>query len=285
MAQWSRPIAIPNQTSKTSSALALIQDQLHLIHLGQSSDELWHSTWNGTRWSDNVKIGKQSRGRVALAGDGLLVYQSRSPEPDGSYGLVHSVFQGAWSQSRPLPDSDPNTPGCTTSDSPAAVLTFGSWTVVRQVPHRDYVLGRSSYRPGSFGGSVQLIDIGIAAELSAGVPALASDASGMHMIYLSKGTKDIWHSGPFGSPRAIPNQSSKDSPAAASHNGELHMVHLGSGSDNIWHSKFVNGAWTPNVRIPDHASNKPPAMASAPDGLHMVHKGAGSDRIWHSIYR
>jgi hypothetical protein len=284
MAQWSRPVAIPNQTSKTSSALALIQGQLHLIHLGQSSDELWHSTWNGTKWSDNVKINKQSRGRVALAGEGLLVYQSRSPQPDGSYGLVHSLFQGGWSQSRPLPGTHPITDPMTTSDSPAAVLTFGTWTVVRQVPHQDYMMGVSSYRPG-FSGSVELIDTGVARELSEGVPALAADASGMHMIYLNKGSNDIWHSGPFGVARAVPNQFSKDSPAAAFHNGELHMVHLGSGSDNIWHSKFLNGAWTPNVRIPDHASNKPPAMASAPDGLHMVHKGAGSDRIWHSIYR
>ncbi|HEX8853917.1 MAG TPA: hypothetical protein VF754_10545, partial [Pyrinomonadaceae bacterium] len=67
--------------------------------------------------------------------------------------------------------------------------------------------------------------------------------------------------------------------------GVLHMVHLGSGSDDIWHTTFVNGQWTPNVRIPNHQSGKPPAMASAPDGLHMVHKGQGSDRIWHSIYR
>ena len=46
MPQWSRPVAIPNQTSKTTSALTLIQGQLHLIHLGESSDNLWHSVWN-----------------------------------------------------------------------------------------------------------------------------------------------------------------------------------------------------------------------------------------------
>lgn len=277
MAQWSRPIAIPNQTSKTSSALALIQGRLHLIHLGESSDHLWHSIWDGTRWSDNVRIGKESRGRVALANEGLLVYQSRYPEADGSYGLVYSVFQGGWSQSRALPDR------ITTTDSPAAVLNFGTWRVVRQVPHQDYQMSFSEYRSGSVG-NIQLVNSGPSPEFSRGVPALASDASGLHMIYLSKDTKDIWHSW-VGGQRAVPNQYSKDSPAAASHNGVLHMVHLGSGSDDIWHTTFVNGQWTPNVRIPDHHSGKPPALASAPDGLHMVHKGAGSDRIWHSIYR
>lgn len=279
MPQWSRPIAIPNQSSKTSSALALIQGQLHLIHLGSGSDELWHSIWSGTNWTPNVRIGKQSRGRVALANEGLLVYQSRSQQPDGSYGLVHSMFQGGWTPSKPLPGHHPITDPMTTSDSPAAVLTLGTWTVYRQVPHQGYLLGVSRYRPG-FSGSAVLIDTGQADELSTGVPALASNGTGMHVIYLYKDTKEIWHGN-----RPVPNQTSKDSPAAAFHNHELHMVHLGSGSDNIWHSKFVNGAWTPNVRIPDHASSKPPAMASAPDGLHMVHRGAGSDRIWHSIYR
>ena len=278
MPQWSRPVAIPNQTSKTTSALALIQGQLHLIHLGESSDNLWHSVWNGTRWSDNVRIGKESSGRVAMAKEGLLVYQSKSTEPDGSRGLVYSLFRGVWTPSRPVPDR------VTTDDAPAATLTPGGWFVVRQVPHRDYQLASTTYTGGLGSDTITKVDGALMPQFSAKVPALASDGAQMAMIYMYKGSKDLWYS-VGASERQIPNQFTRDVPAAAFHNGVLHMTHIGSGSDTIWYSTFVNGAWTPNVPIPNHFSNKPPAMCSAPDGLHMVHKGAGSDRIWHSIYR
>ncbi|HEY0171272.1 MAG TPA: hypothetical protein VGB98_09635 [Pyrinomonadaceae bacterium] len=278
MAQWSRPVPIPNQTSKTTSALALIQGQLHLIHLGESSDNLWHSVWNGTRWSDNVRTRNQSSGRVALANEGLMVYQNVERESDGSRGLLYSLFEGAWTLSRPVPDR------VTTDDAPAGSLGLGGWTFVRQVPHRDYQLASTTYVRAP-GGGISKADGGLMTQYSAKVPALASDRAGASMmIYTYKGSKDLWYSS-AGGERQIPNQSTRDSPAAAIHNGVPHMTHIGSGSDTIWHSTFVNGGWTPNVPIPDHFSNKPPAMCSAPDGLHMVHKGAGSDRIWHSIYR
>lgn len=273
MPQWSRPIAIPNQTSKTTSALALIQGRLHLIHLGESSNQLWHSTWDGARWSDNVRIGKESNGRVALTNNGLLVYRDPQRLPDGDYGFVYSVFQGGWSTSRPLPDK------MTSPDSPAAVSTSTGETVVRQVPFQDYLMSYSTYRLTGSGTLAPDSDGSRLGEYSARVPALASNGYGWDIIYTYRGGNDLWHGG-----RAIPNQSTRDTPAAAYHKGVLHMVHLGSGSERIWHSTFVNGGWTPNVAIPDHLSNKPPAMCSAPDGLHMVHKGAGSDRIWHSIY-
>jgi hypothetical protein len=245
-----------------------------MIHLGESSDNLWHSVWNGTRWSDNVRIDKQSNGRVALTNNGLLIYRDPSRLPDGDYGFVYSVFRGGWSPSRPLPDK------MTSSDSPAAVSNFDGEVVIRQVPFKGYLMSYSKYGITGSGTVSYTGDSSRLAEYSEKVPALASNGYGWDIIYTSKGSNDLWHGN-----RPIPNQSTKDTPAAAYHNGVLHMTHLGSGSDTIWYSMFVNGGWTPNVPIPDHFSNKPPAMCSAPDGLHMVHKGAGSDRIWHSIYR
>jgi hypothetical protein len=275
MAQWSRPVAIPNQTSKTSSALALIQGRLHLIHLGASSNRLWHSTWDGTRWSDNVQIGKESEGGVALTNNGLLVYRDPHRLPDGDYGFVYSVFQGFWSRSGPLPDK------MTSSHAPAAVSTFAGETVVRQVPFQGYLMSYSNYQLRAGSSTVGYNgDSGRLAELSEKVPALASSGYGWDIIYTYKGGKDLMHGN-----RPIPNQSTRDTPAAAWHNGVLHMVHLGASSERIWYSTFAGGQWTPNVALANHFSNKPPAMCSAPDGLHMVHKGEGSDRIWHSIYR
>jgi hypothetical protein len=143
MAQWSRPVAIPNQTSKTTPALAFIDSRLHMIHLGASSDQLWHSVWDAGKreWSPNVRMGKESSGRVALAQDGLLVYQSKEIGSDGERGLVHSLYYGPWTPSKPLPDNP------RTSDAPAVVLVFNNtWTVVRRVPHKDFQLRASHYR-------------------------------------------------------------------------------------------------------------------------------------------
>lgn len=281
MAQWSRPIAIPNQTSKTTSALALVQGRLHLVHLGASSDNLWHSVWDGTRWSDNVLVGWLSRGRVAFAQNGLMVYQSGLMEPDGSRKLNYTLLSnGLWAPGQRVPD-------VTTSwESPSAVMVSNNvWEVVRQVPNEYYKLSVSRYAlvAGS-PPSIKLIGGMVLNEQSEKTPALAVDQTGLHKVYLYRGSKDIWHSWGVVN-QQIPNQFSRDVPAMASHNGVLHMTHIGSGSDTIWYSTFAGGQWTPNVPIPNHFSNKPPAMCSAPDGLHMVHKGAGSDRIWHSIYR
>ncbi len=275
MEQWSTPVAIQNQTSKTGSALALINGHLNLIHLGNSSNQLWQSVWNGLKWSDNTQIGQESNGRVALTNSGLLVYRSRYAEPDGSYGLVQSVslgVQGAWTRSGPLPDK------ITTDDAPAAVATSTSTVVVRQVPHQDYLMSNSNYGVGP--GGVHFIDSGVLTVYSAKPPALASNGYSFDVIYTYKGSKDLWHGS-----RPISGQSTKATPAAAYHKGVLHMVHLGASSDDIWHTMFVNGRWTENERIPNHYSGETPALASAADGLHMVHKGQSSNNIWHSIWR
>ena len=42
---------IPNQTSKAPSALARCGGVLHLLHLGNSSNDIWHSMWDGESWS------------------------------------------------------------------------------------------------------------------------------------------------------------------------------------------------------------------------------------------
>ncbi|HEX8116218.1 MAG TPA: hypothetical protein VF521_03030 [Pyrinomonadaceae bacterium] len=294
MAQWSRPVEIPNQSSKTTAALAVIRSLLHMVHLGASSDNLWHSYWIPAtqEWSENLPLFRQSCGRVALGQDGLLVYQATQTNPDGARPLAYSVFDGGWPNSKLLPDIPvaSDVPAVAlTSDAPAVALTSeNTWAVVRQVPHQGYLLAGASYglrlgRPST----VDLIETSVLDELSAKVPALALDRqSRLHMVYLNKGSKELWHS--FGnSVKPIPNQSSRDVPAMAFHNNALHMVHIGADSDKIWHSwfDFDRGKWSDNVPIDNHLSNKPPALASYDGVLHMVHKGHRSNRIWHSMYK
>lgn len=57
---------IKNQRSHGGPALCAWQGRLHVVHQGDSSNQLWHSIYDGT-WRPNVQIENQS----SAAGVGL----------------------------------------------------------------------------------------------------------------------------------------------------------------------------------------------------------------------
>lgn len=64
---WGRPTQI-GQTSNRGPALVSDGKVLHLVHVGNSSDELWRSTsQDGLVWTVNERVGQQSRATPALA--------------------------------------------------------------------------------------------------------------------------------------------------------------------------------------------------------------------------
>ena len=84
---WSTNVRIPGQQSKDTPALAEFGGQLHMVHLGDSSNDIWHSVFDGNNtWSTNVRIpGQKSKVAPALAEFGgqlhmvCLLYTSPSP--------------------------------------------------------------------------------------------------------------------------------------------------------------------------------------------------------------
>jgi hypothetical protein len=97
--------ALEGQLSKASPAVAILGSSLHLAHLGDSSNTIWHSsTVDGDDWSENVPIPDQrSRATPALASfDGKLHMVHLG---DSSNSIWHSVFDGnQWSENVPIPD-------------------------------------------------------------------------------------------------------------------------------------------------------------------------------------
>jgi hypothetical protein len=105
---------ISNQKSKASPALAVFQDRLHMVHLGDSSNNLWHSSFDGTNWTENTPVLNQT----SKASPALAVFQNRlhmvhlgdssndiwqSSYDGGSWtlgdssnNLWHSVSDGRW---------------------------------------------------------------------------------------------------------------------------------------------------------------------------------------------
>lgn len=289
MAKWSGSTEIPNQTSKTGPTLGVFEGRLHMLHLGNSSDDIWHSEFNGVKWSENVRIGIKSRGIVALANSpsdtlagGLLVYRSVNQAPDGSYPLMYShVNFGGFGFGTRLP-------GDFTSDhSPAVAYINNRWMVVSVVAHGKAmrVARYGTTRP------LGLADVSLIENQSTKTGVVLEMYAGhLHLLHLGSSSNNIWHSifdwprDTFGPNVRIENQSSQDTPSMAVFKNVLHMVHRGSGSDNIWHTTY-EGKWTPNIRVPGQTSSSRPALAATADALHLVHKGAGSNRLWHCTYR
>lgn len=85
--QWLDDRQIPSQSAERQPALANLGGTLHMLHSGNSSpNELWHSSFNGTSWSSNVKLPMAAANTVGLAtfnGQLTLVYQ-----PAGQNRLV-----------------------------------------------------------------------------------------------------------------------------------------------------------------------------------------------------
>jgi len=73
---WRRPDTgepgnspIPGQASKAAPAIFTNNGLLHMVHLGDSSNDIWHSTFDKTKtkWSSDVRIpGQQSKASPAL---------------------------------------------------------------------------------------------------------------------------------------------------------------------------------------------------------------------------
>ena len=69
---WSINVKIKNQQSRAAPALGAYQGRLQLVHLGNNTNQLWHSIFDGS-WRPNVQIENQS----SSTGAGIAGYQNQ----------------------------------------------------------------------------------------------------------------------------------------------------------------------------------------------------------------
>jgi len=296
---WTPNVRIPDQQSKASPALAYYGG-LHMVHLGDSSNDIWHSYYDGQTWRrpdtgepGNSPIpGQASKAAPAIFTNNGLLHMVHLG--DSSNDIWHSTFDKTktkWS-------SDVRIPGQQSKASPALTEYSGLLHMVHlgdssnDIWH-SYFDGQTWRRPdtGEPGNSR------IPGQQSKAAPAIFQVGGLLHMVHLGDSSNDIWHStfdgNNWSTNRPIPGQQSKASPALALYNTRLHMVHLGDSSNDIWHSYFDGQTWRRpdtgepgNSPIPGQQSKASPALAyggSVGAQLHMVHLGDSSNDIWHSI--
>lgn len=89
--EYRHPQVIDGQKTKTAPALAFYRGKVHMVHLGDSSNTIWHSVHDGFRWSDNVPIPNQkSKATPALAWSHGSLHMVHLD--DSSNDLWHSMF-------------------------------------------------------------------------------------------------------------------------------------------------------------------------------------------------
>ena len=265
---------IAGQTSKAASSLAAYSGNLHMVHLGDSSNDIWHSWFDGSNWTLNVRVpnqqSKESPSLAAYNGNLHMVHLG-----DSSNDIWHSWFDGNnWTPNVRIPNQQ-------SKASPSLAEYNGNLHMVH--------IGDSSNDiwHSWFDGNNWTPNVRIPNQQSKASPSLAAYNGNLHMVHLGDSSNDIWHSwfdGNNWTPNVrIPDQQSKASPSLAPYNGNLHMVHIGDSSNNIWHSWFDGNSWTDNVRIYQESKNSP-AIAFYNNELFINHSGNSSNDIWYSWF-
>src|SRR5829696_1027098 len=106
---WTQNAVVSGQLSKASPALAAFGDRLHMVHLGDSSNRIWHSQFDGSSWSTNVAIPDQlSKASPAMATYGDRCGRERlhiTHLGDSSNRIWHSEFdREGWTRNFYLAD-------------------------------------------------------------------------------------------------------------------------------------------------------------------------------------
>lgn len=99
---WHEPVKVPEMRAKRVSAV-WYRNQLHLVHGGPDSNDLWHASWDGADWTINriSNLPGESRGTPAVAvfqGALHMVYRDKN----GS--LWHATSTGKeWTSKGKIP--------------------------------------------------------------------------------------------------------------------------------------------------------------------------------------
>jgi len=225
---WIPNIVISGQLSKAAAAIAEYKGRLHIVHLGDSSNKIWHSTFDGTSWTPNVAIPNQlSKASPALASFNGRLHMVHLG--DSSNKIWHSTFDGtSWTPNVAIPNQ-------LSKASPALASFNGRLHMVH--------LGDSSNNiwHSTFNGTSWTQNITIAEQRSKASPALALFNGRLHMAHLGDTSNKIWVSWLDTADRwtanvPVPDQFSQAPVALAPFGGRLHMVHIGNTSHNLWHS-------------------------------------------------
>ena len=273
---------IPDQKSKAPPALAPLLNRLHMVHLGDSSNVIWHSFFNGAGWTDNNRTPHKSKAAPALAAFQGLLHMVHLDDNSNNLRHATSIDGVDWVDLGVIANQK--------SKATPALAVFQGVLHMLHLGDSSNNIWHATFDPAL--GTWKQDNAPIPNQKSKAAPALAAFGGRLHLVHLDDNSNKLRHATSadglnWDDRGTIPNQKSKAAPALAAHNdgaanATLHMVHLGDSSNDIWHSVFGNGMWSDNTRIADEKSKASPALAEFMGRVHMVHLGDVSNDLWHS---
>lgn len=285
--QWTFPTQFnPVQASKYQVGLAPFNGQLHMVHSGSSNpQELWWSKFNGSSWSQNVKLSQTSTGGAAL-----VVHQSQLAMIYRAYGqnrLMKSTSNGIGTFGTPV------TIGAglgseSLQGEPAATVYGGQLYVAyctNSAVHVDQLVGSSWTQRMRFPfGSNGCEHVEIAEVPGNGLHLLVethiSFGGGSYPIYESLSSDGTNWTGIIST-----GMQTKQPISVVTCNGITHLTHGGVSDENdIWWSEWDHGAWSPDIEMPNRGSLGGAALGCYGGTRTLEIHPAGGNRLYQSEF-
>jgi hypothetical protein len=273
---WAVGTPVVGHLSRTAPALAAAGRELHMVHLGEESNQIWHSwTTDGDHWTEDREVGDQ---------------RSQTPpaivEWQGALHMVHtgnsstriwhsrSVDRRTWEE-MPIENQQ--------SKAGPSLAVFGSELHMVHLGETSNIIYHSWTADGQ-----NWVQRPIDGQLSKGSPALAAFNGQLHMVHQGDTSNNLWHSWSddgrtWTDNERIPDQKSQAPVALAEFGGRLHIAHIGDESPTMWHSRYDGTAWSTNNRRDNAESRRSPTLAVFAGKLHMSHIGRTSNVIYHTV--
>jgi hypothetical protein len=273
---WTPDVAVVGHLSREAAAIAVLGAELHMVHIGESSNDLWQSwTTDGVTWTQDIRIiNQRSKAAPALAAFNNQLHMVHLGDSSNDIWHSRSSDGRAWSANTRV--------GTQKSKTTPALAPFNNELHMVHLGDSSNDIWHSWTSDGT-----TWTERRIPNQQSKAAPALAAFDGQLHMVHLGDTSNDLWHSWTtdgrtWSANVRIEDQQSQASVGLAAFNGTLHMAHIGDSSATIWHSTFDGSSWSPNHRRDNGETRRAPALADFAGELRMLHIGRTSNVIYRS---
>ena len=180
--------SLGKQSSKAPVALAVFQDRLHMVHIGKSSHNLYHSYFNGTEWSRELRIPDQK----SKAAPALGVFNNQLHMVhlgDNSNDVWHSMYRGkGWTINKKV--------GIKSGHTPALGEAYGGLRMVSTDIPNSYNTQSKNLYFSWYNRKIWINNGKISGQLSKTTPAIIPmyNNSELHHFHLGKSSNNVWYS-------------------------------------------------------------------------------------------
>lgn len=276
--KWQPEWAIEGIRSKATPAVATFRDELHMVHLGESTNNIWHArSTDGVHWTqDSLPIsGQKSKASPALASFGDELHMVHLGAASNNIWHSWTTDGRNWERQQIRGQKSKATPGLLTFENKLHLVHVGDWTDALWYTWSTDGREWADNRP-------------LAPEHRSNMsPTMLSDAGSLVMVYLGYRLDGLWQSqlqgGSWSSPLPVSREYIRLPVGMAwSAASGSHLVHVRRHSSNVWHSRFDPlGGWEEPETDLNARTNSAPALATLVEDVYLFHLGPRG----HSVYQ